>query len=60
MRKRRAARLKAKAATCEISATAYTLAAIPVLTVGALFAVQPAYLVPLFVIRAATPSWLPR
>ena len=49
MRKRRAARLKAKAATGEIYATAYTLAAIPVLTVGALLAVQPAYLVPLVV-----------
>ena len=34
MRKRRAARLKAKAATGEIRMTAYTLAAIPVLTVG--------------------------
>ena len=49
MRKRRAARLKAKAATGEIRMTAYTLAAVPVFTVGALLAIQPAYLLPLFV-----------
>jgi tight adherence protein B len=48
MRKRRASRLKAKAATGEIRMTAYTLAAVPVFTVGALLAIQPAYLVPLF------------
>ena len=47
MRKRRAARLKAKAATGEIRMTAYTLAAIPVVTVGALLAVRPGYLMPL-------------
>jgi tight adherence protein B len=47
MRKRRAARLKAKAATGEIRMTAYTLAAVPVLTVGALLVIQPGYLVPL-------------
>jgi tight adherence protein B len=47
MRKRRAARLKAKAATGEIRATAYTLAALPVLTVGALLVIQPGYLFPL-------------
>ena len=47
MRKRRATRLKAKAATGEIRMTAYTLAAIPVLTVGALLVIQPGYLLPL-------------
>jgi tight adherence protein B len=49
MRKRRAARLKAKAATGEIRMTAYTLTAIPVITVGALVAIQPGYLLPLLV-----------
>lgn len=48
MRKRRAARLKAKAATGEIRMTAYTLAAIPVFTIGALLVIQPGYLAPLF------------
>ncbi len=47
MRKRRAARLKAKAATGEIRMTGYTLAAVPILTMGALLAIQPGYLVPL-------------
>ena len=48
MRKRRAARLKAKAATGEIRITAYTLAAIPIVTTGALLVIQPGYLVPLW------------
>jgi tight adherence protein B len=48
IRKRRAARLKAKAATGEIRITAYTLGGIPVLTIGALLVVQPGYLTPLF------------
>jgi len=48
IRKRRAARLKAKAATGEIRITAYTLGAIPVLTIGALLVIQPGYLTPLF------------
>jgi tight adherence protein B len=47
IRKRRAARLKAKAATGEIRITAYTLGGIPVLTIGALLVIQP-YLIPLF------------
>jgi tight adherence protein B len=48
IRKRRAARLKARAATGEIRITAYTLGAIPILTTGALLVVQPHYLTPLF------------
>lgn len=48
IRKRRAARLKAKAATGEIRITAYTLGAIPLVTTGALIVIQPAYLVPLW------------
>lgn len=48
MRKRRAARMKAKAATGEIRMTAYTLGAIPFLTIGALLVIQPSYLVPLW------------
>lgn len=48
IRKRRAARLKAKAATGEIRITAYTLGGIPVLTVGALLIIQPGYLNPLW------------
>jgi len=48
IRKRRAARLKAKAATGEIRITAYTLIGIPILTIGALAVVQPGYLRPLF------------
>jgi tight adherence protein B len=48
MRKRRAARAKAKAATGEIRITAYTLGGIPVLTIGALLVIQPGYLAPLW------------
>jgi tight adherence protein B len=48
IRKRRAARLKAKAATGEIRITAYTLGGIPILTIGALLVIQPGYLTPLF------------
>ncbi|HUZ92047.1 MAG TPA: type II secretion system F family protein [Methylocella sp.] len=48
IRKRRAARLKAKAATGEIRITAYTLGGIPVLTTGALLVIQPGYLTPLW------------
>jgi tight adherence protein B len=48
IRKRRATRLKAKAATGEIRITAYTLAGIPVLTVLTLTVVQPGYLTPLW------------
>jgi tight adherence protein B len=48
IRKRRAARLKARAATGEIRITAYTLGSIPILTTGALLVVQPGYLTPLW------------
>ena len=48
IRKRRATRLKAKAATGEIRITAYTLGGIPILTTGALFVIQPGYLTPLW------------
>ena len=48
IRKRRAARLKAKAATGEIRITAYTLGGIPVVTTGALLVIQPGYLTPLW------------
>lgn len=48
VRRRRAARLKAKATTGEIRITAYTLAAMPILTTGALVLIQPGYLVPLW------------
>jgi tight adherence protein B len=48
IRKRRATRLKAKAATGEIRITAYTLGGIPVLTIGALLVIQPGYLTPLW------------
>jgi tight adherence protein B len=47
VRKRRALRLKAKAATGEIRVTAYALGGLPVLTSAALFVVQPGYLSPL-------------
>ncbi|MHB8887045.1 MAG: type II secretion system F family protein [Methylovirgula sp.] len=48
VRKRRAARLKVKATTGEIRITAYTLAAIPILTTGSLILIQPGYLMPLW------------
>jgi tight adherence protein B len=48
IRKRRAMRLKAKAASGEIRITAYTLTAVPIIAVGALLFIQPAYLVPLW------------
>ncbi|PNG27147.1 type II secretion system F family protein [Methylocella silvestris] len=48
VRKRRALRLKAKAATGEIRVTAYALGGIPVLTSAALFVLQPGYLAPLW------------
>jgi tight adherence protein B len=48
IRKRRAARLKAQAGTGEIRMTAYTLAGIPVVTIGALLVIQPGYLIPLW------------
>jgi tight adherence protein B len=48
LRKRRATRLKAKAATGEIRITAYTLGGIPFLTTGALLILDPTYLTPLW------------
>jgi tight adherence protein B len=48
IRKRRAARLKAKAATGEIRVTAYVLGGIPFFTTGALLVIQPGYLLPLW------------
>lgn len=48
IRRRRAVRLKAKAATAEVRMSAYILAAIPVLVIGALSLLQPGYLTPLF------------
>jgi tight adherence protein B len=48
IRKRRAMRLKAKAATGEIRITAYTLGGLPIVTIGALLVLQPKYLVPLW------------
>jgi tight adherence protein B len=49
MRKRRAMRQKAKAATAEIRLTGYVLGSLPFLTIGALLAIQPGYLKPLFI-----------
>jgi tight adherence protein B len=48
VRKRRALRLKAQAATAEIRLTAYVLGALPFICVGALLVIQPDYLTPLF------------
>jgi tight adherence protein B len=47
VRKRRAVRLKAKAATAEVRISAYVLGGIPVFVVGALMVVAPNYLTPL-------------
>jgi tight adherence protein B len=48
IRRRRATRQKAKAATGEIRITAYTLGAIPFLTTSALLVTQPSYLTPMW------------
>ena len=48
IRKRRATRQKAKAATAEIRLTAYVLGSLPLFTIGLLLLLQPAYLMPLF------------
>lgn len=48
LRKRRATRLKANAATGEIRITAAVLGSIPFVTAGALLIVQPDYLIPLW------------
>jgi tight adherence protein B len=47
MRKRRAARLKAKAVTAEVRMSTYVLAAIPFFIIGGLILIAPAYLRPL-------------
>ncbi len=47
VRKRRAVRLKARAATAEVRISAYVLGALPFLVVGALLVVAPQYLTPL-------------
>ena len=51
MRKRRAMRLKAKAATGEVRMSAYVLGAIPFLVIGGLLAMTPDYLQPLIADR---------
>jgi tight adherence protein B len=48
IRKRRATRLKARAATAEIRLTAYVLGSLPIVTAGILLLLQPGYLAPLF------------
>ena len=47
MRKRRAARLKARAVTAEVRMSTYVLAAIPFFIIGGLLLIAPAYLSPL-------------
>ena len=47
MRKRRAVRLKAQAATAEVRLSAYVLGALPFFVVGVLLVVNPSYLAPL-------------
>ena len=48
IRKRRALRLKAAAATAEVRMSAYVLGALPIVTMGALLLFRPEYVVPLF------------
>ena len=48
MRKRRTMRLKARATTSEVRASAYILGAMPFLVIGALLVLSPEYLQPLF------------
>jgi len=48
VRRRRAVRLKAQAATAEIRVSAYVLGSMPLLIVGGLLIIQPGYLTPLF------------
>ncbi|HZP69408.1 MAG TPA: type II secretion system F family protein [Pseudolabrys sp.] len=48
IRRRRAVRLKAVAATAEIRVSAYVIGSLPLLVVGALLMLQPGYLAPLF------------
>lgn len=48
MRKRRAARLKARSLTGEVRVSAYVLGALPFVVTGTLLFIQPDYLAPLF------------
>jgi tight adherence protein B len=48
IRKRRALRLKAKAAMAEVRVSAYVLGALPFVTIGALLLLEPDYIAPLF------------
>jgi tight adherence protein B len=48
IRKRRAVRLKARAATGEVRVSAYVLGALPFVAIGALLMLSPDYLTPLF------------
>jgi len=48
LRRRRAVRLKAAAATAEVRVSAYVLGAIPFVTIGALLFMTPGYVAPLF------------
>jgi|SRR5579864_60285 len=48
IRKRRAVRLKAAAATAEVRMSGYVLGALPVVTIGALLVLRPDYIEPLF------------
>jgi len=47
IRKRRAGRMKARAVTAEVRATAYVLAVIPFVVIGGLLVLNPQYLAPL-------------
>ncbi len=47
IRRRRAGRMKARAVTAEVRASAYVLSAIPFLIIGGLLALNPQYLAPL-------------
>jgi tight adherence protein B len=48
IRRRRAVRLKAQAATAEIRVSAYVLGSMPLLIIGGLLIIEPSYLTPLF------------
>ncbi len=48
IRKQRALRLKAAAATAEVRMSAYVLGALPIITLGALLLFRPEYVAPLF------------
>jgi tight adherence protein B len=56
VRKRRIARLKAKAVSAEVRLSTYILSALPFLVIGALLVVSPDYLKPLIADR--TGNWI--